>query len=182
MGIIPLLGIFDDHILTNMVFFRLEWIGYYVLGYYLLKVKIRPLYLYLSILFGMAYTLVGTYIVQFTIGGEYTYFFLEPLTANIMLIVVPIFLLLQNSLAPKMQNISPQFKTIIHKIGQNTLPIYILHPIVLETFQNGYLGFRISVNTLTPAWEIPFLAILTLFVCLTISLILKKIPIIQKLL
>ncbi|PVX23793.1 MAG: hypothetical protein CW716_11385 [Candidatus Bathyarchaeum sp.] len=130
-------------------------------------------------MFGMAYTLIGTYIVQFTIGGEYTYFFQEPLTANIMLIAVPIFLLMQNSLAPKIQN-KLQLKSLIHKIGQNTLPIYILHPIVLETFQNGYLGFRISVNTLTPAWEIPFLAILTLFVCLAIAIMLKRIPILRK--
>jgi fucose 4-O-acetylase-like acetyltransferase len=82
--------------------------------------------------------------------------------------------------ALKIENKYPKFAKLVHVLGKNTLPIYMMHVIVLETFQKGYLGFQISLNTLNPIWEIPFLAILTTLVCLAITLSLKKIPILQK--
>jgi len=179
-GIIPLIGLFHSNILENRVFLHLEWVGYFVLGYYLLKTKIRPIFLYIAFFGGLIYTLIGTYLIQLTLGGANSWFFLEPISANMIVISVSMFLMLRNVSATKIQNKFPKFSKLLRLISQNTLPIYLMHIIILETFQNGYLGIRISVNTLPPAWEIPFLAVITLFICLGIALALKKIPILQK--
>ena len=128
----------------------------------------------------MIYTLIGTYLIQLTLGGAKSFFFAEPETANMIMISVAMFLLLRKVSATKFQTNYPKLRKLLRLISQNTLPIYFLHIIVLETFQNGYLGLRISVNTLPPAWEIPFLAVLTIFICLGITIGLKKIPILQK--
>ena len=180
-GIIPIIGLFNNNILGNRVFLHLEWVGYFVLGYYMLKTKIRPMFLYITFFGGLIYTLIGTYLIQLIQGGANSWFFLEPISANMILISVSTFLLLRNVPATKVQNKFPKFCKLIRTISQNTLPIYFFHILVLETFQNGLLGIRISVNTLNPAWEIPFLATLTLFVCLGIVLGLKKIPVLRKL-
>ena len=180
-AIIPLIGLFESNLLGNRVFLHLEWVGYFILGLYLLKVKIRPLFLYLALFAGIIYSLIGTYLIQLTLGGEKSFFFSEPASANMIIISVTMFLLLRKVPTTKIQNKFPRLKKLIHTIGQNTLPIYLLHVLVLETFQNGYLGIQISLNKFTPAWEIPFLALLTLFICLGIALGLKKIPIVKKL-
>ena len=179
-GIIPIIGLFHGNILDNRVFLHLEWVGYFILGYYILKTKIRPLFLYIAFFGGLIYTLIGTYLIQLTWGGANSWFFVEPISANMIVISVAMFLLLRNVSATKFQNRFPKINKLVHLISQNTLPIYLMHIIVLETFQNGYLGIQISVNTLTPAWEIPFLAVITIFICLGIALGLKKIPILQK--
>ncbi|MBN2259839.1 MAG: acyltransferase family protein, partial [Clostridiales bacterium] len=56
-GIIPIIGLFHGNILDNRVFLHLEWVGYFVLGYYILKTKIRPLFLYIAFFGGLIYTL-----------------------------------------------------------------------------------------------------------------------------
>ncbi|MCW4022189.1 MAG: acyltransferase family protein [Candidatus Bathyarchaeota archaeon] len=179
-GIIPVIGLFDSNILGNRVFLHLEWVGYFVLGYYLLKTKIKPRYIYTALFGGIIYTLIATYLIQLTLGGAKSFFFAEPETANMIVISTAMFLLLRNVSATKFQNRFPKITKLVRLISQNTLPIYLMHIIVLETFQNGYLGIQISVNTLTPAWEIPVLAVIALFICLGIALGLKKIPILRK--
>jgi len=179
-GIIPLIGLFHSNILENRVFLHLEWVGYFVLGYYLLKTKIRPIFLYVGFFGGLIYTLIGTYLIQLTLGGVNSWFFVEPISANMIVISIAMFLMLRNVSATKIQNKFPKFSKLLRLISQNTLPIYLMHIIILETFQNGFLGIRISVNTLPPIWEIPFLAVITMFICLGIALVLKKIPILQK--
>lgn len=179
-GIIPLIGLFHGNILENRVFLHLEWVGYFVLGYYLLKSKIRPILLYIAFFGGLVYTLIGTYLIQLTLGGANSWFFVEPISANMIVISIAMFLMLRNVSATKILNKFPKFSKLLRLISQNTLPIYLMHIIVLETFQNGYLGIQISVNTLPPAWEIPFLAAITMFICLGIALAFKKIPILKK--
>jgi surface polysaccharide O-acyltransferase-like enzyme len=179
-AIIPLIGLFDNNILNNKIFLPVGWVGYFILGTYLLKVRIKPLFLSLSLFAGLLVTSIGTYFITLQVGGGSSYFFLNELSANVILTSVSLFLLLRNVSPVRLQNRFPRFDWLIHKIGQNTLPIYLIHVIVLETLQKGYLGFAISVNTLNPAFEIPLLAVITLFISLAIVLLLKKIPLLKR--
>ena len=179
-AVIPLLGLFDNNILANKIFLPVGWAGYFIMGPYLLKLRIKPLFLYTSLFTGILCTIIGTYIIALSLGGDYTYFFSNPLSANVIVSSVSMFLLLRRVSPSKIQNSHPRLNWVINKIGHNTLPIYLLHLIVLETLQNGYLGFRISVNTLNPLYEAPLATALTLLICLGIILALKKIPFLQK--
>jgi len=67
-------------------------------------------------------------------------------------------------------------------ISKNTLPIYLFHLIVLESLQNGYLGFKLSVTTLNPLVEIPLATAVTLAICLAVIVPLKKVPYLGRLL
>ena len=180
-AIVPLLGIFDSNILSVRFFLVVGWPGYFVLGAYLLKSRIKPIFLYLSLFIGSLWTMVGTYYMTLLVGGTDSLFFFNTLSANMIILSVAMFMLLKKVSHAQIHNRFPRFDWLIHKIGQNTLPIYLFHVIVLETFQKGLLGFTISVNTLTPAYEIPLLAIIALFVCLGIIMLLKKIPYLRRL-
>jgi len=50
----------------------------------------------------------------------------------------------------------------------------------MEIFQKGYIGVKISLSTLNPIIEVPLITAATLFSCLGIIYILKKIPYIKK--
>lgn len=60
-------------------------------------------------------------------------------------------------------------------ISQNTLGIFFVHIIVLETIQQGYLGFMLNHETLNPIIGVPLLTVATLFISLGIILLLNKI-------
>jgi surface polysaccharide O-acyltransferase-like enzyme len=75
----------------------------------------------------------------------------------------------------------PKINWLLKQISQSTLAIFLLHVIVLETLQNGYLGFTISGNMLNPLVEVPLITVVTLFICLGVILPLKKVPVLKKL-
>jgi hypothetical protein len=52
---------------------------------------------------------------------------------------------------------------------------------VLESIQKGYFGLQISVNTMNPIVEIPLITVFTLFICLGIIFVLKRVPVVKKL-
>jgi len=52
---------------------------------------------------------------------------------------------------------------------------------ILESFQKGYFGFQISVNTLNPIVEIPLITVMTLFISVGLVFLLKKSPVVKKL-
>jgi surface polysaccharide O-acyltransferase-like enzyme len=61
------------------------------------------------------------------------------------------------------------------------LGIFFLHVMVLESIENGYLGFAINRNTLNPIIEAPLMTVIVLFATLAIILLLKKIPYMNRL-
>ena len=180
-AIVPLIGLFDNTIVDNKVFLPVGWVGYFILGAYLLKVQLKPIILYISLFTAFVWTAAGTYFMTLNVGGTNSYFFFNELGANIILASVSIFLLLRSISPINLENHVPRFNWLIHKIGQNTLPIYLFHVMVLESLQRGYLGFTISVNTLNPAFEVPLITVVTLFICLGVICLLKKVPVLNRL-
>jgi surface polysaccharide O-acyltransferase-like enzyme len=72
-------------------------------------------------------------------------------------------------------------KCFTNLIGKNTLPIFLFHIIILESFQRGYFGFTLSVTTLNPIIEIPLISALTFFITLGLVLLMGKVPVLKKL-
>jgi hypothetical protein len=56
-----------------------------------------------------------------------------------------------------------------------------MHIIILESFERGYFGFTLNFETLNPIIEIPLIAALTLFITLSLVLLMKKVPILKTL-
>jgi len=182
VAILPFFGLLTPFMLNSNVFAISGFVGYFVLGTYLTTVKMRRSTLWIFMTLGIALTAFGTYVLAAT-GGAKMYFFQEYISPTVILASVMMFLLLLTIKPPSgQQEISPsKGNKLIKVISENTLGIFFVHVMVLESFQNGYFGFAISRNTLNPIIEVPIMTVIVLFASLAIILLLKKIPYMNRL-
>lgn len=181
--ILPIPGLFGAYHLDSNVLTIPLWVGYFMLGVFLLEVKVRRAVLFGLMITGLVLTALGTYIIAATIGGPKTYFFQDYFSPTMILASIGLFSLLntfKTSSNPKEAH-HPKISWLLRQISQSTLGIFLLHVIVLETLQRGYLGFTISGNILNSIIEVPLITVVTLFICLGVILPLKKVPILKKL-
>jgi surface polysaccharide O-acyltransferase-like enzyme len=159
------------------------WVGYYLLGIYLLNVRVSRRTLVGLLLLGLASTAVGTYFMAANLGGTQTYFFQDYFSPTMILASTALFLLLTTVQGPpkQMDPRHPKANWLLKKISENTLPLYLLHVMIIESIQLGYLGFTLSSNTLNSIVEVPLISLVTLFICLAVIVPLKKIPVLKRL-
>ncbi len=175
------------------------FVGYYILGVYLLTVRVRLRTVALLMSLGLALTAFGTYAMAAILGGASTYFFQDYFSPTIIMASGMLFLLLvipktKAGEALTVTNASVQleatekkgdptrFGKLLSLISANTLPIFLFHMIVLETFRKGYLGITINGNTINSIIGIPLISIITLGICLAVIVPLKKVPVLRNLL
>lgn len=189
------------HLDTNVLTIT-GYVGYFILGAFLLTVQIRASKLALYTAVGIALTAVGTYVIAATVGGTEMYFFQGYLSPTLIFAAGSLFLLLIAFRAgPSVQAIAPpslgndlnlqnicgdqpcesKKSKLLRLISVNTLPLYLFHVMVLETIQKGYLGFALNGNTLNSVISVPLNTVITLFVSLGIIVGLKKVPYLKKL-
>ncbi|XHH08045.1 MAG: acyltransferase [Candidatus Bathyarchaeia archaeon] len=182
VSVVPLLNLLVGYNLNNNLFLLTGYIGYFLLGLYLLNTRVNRKLLLLGVLVGFAWTALGTYWITATVGGSMQFFFYDYFSLGVVLSSVSLFMFLSTVRYDKIKQKYPRFDRLIHYISINTLAIYLFHFMVLEMLENGYLfGFRISMATLNPIIEIPLLAGVTLAVCLLVLYPLRKIPYLNRL-
>lgn len=184
-SIIPLLALYvqispQTVWFKQTVFILSGMIGYFILGAYVAKLRLRSSILTVVLALSSLWTIVGTYILVGTIGEQYSAFFYDASSFSVIIASAALFLLLASIPHHTAQAKLPRPSGLLKLISENTLPIYLFHVIVLETFQMGLLGFRLSVTTMNPIIEIPLLTGITLLLCLAIIVPLKKIPYVKR--
>jgi surface polysaccharide O-acyltransferase-like enzyme len=180
-AVVPLVGlVFTSFSLSSEIFIIVNWVGYYLLGAYLLKVQVKKAYLYILVSAGFLWTMVGTFFATWFFGGKISYFFYDYMAINVIITSTALFLLLLTVPPSKLEGKPHSVNWLIKTIGQNSLPIFLIHVIILESLQKGFFGFTISINTITPVIEIPLITIVTLVTSLAIVLGLKKIPYMKR--
>jgi surface polysaccharide O-acyltransferase-like enzyme len=180
-ALVPLLVLLSGFAVEFKLFAVTGWVGYFVLGFYLLETRVRGSRLFILWLTGFLWTILGTYAVTALVGGHSGLFFLDYLSSASMILAAASFFLLLSKVSPSaVRTRFPRVNRLICFIGQSTLSIYLLHVMVLESLQKGYFGFQISVNTMNPIVEIPLITVVTLFVCVGIVFLLKRIPVVKK--
>jgi len=191
VGVVPLLQLASGYTLDIDVFVIGGWIGYFVLGNYLQQIKLRSAVLYGLLIGSFFWTLFGVWLMNSPFSGlGQPNFFLDYLTANVIVGSVALFMILarfrpdlpdtDRSLANRIAQ-SINGSRVAQALSKNTLPIFLFHVIILESFELGFFGFTISYATLNPIIEIPLIAVLTLFVTLGLVLLMRKVPILTKL-
>lgn len=178
---VPLLSLLGPYALNADVFLLTGWLGYFILGTYLTEVRLRASILYASLILSSLWTMVGTYLVIRTIGERFSQFFYDSFSFNVILASISLFLILSSIKPQTAPSRFPFLSNLVHTISQNTLPTYLLHLMVMETLQKGYLGFKISLTTMNPVLEIPLVTAATLLISLGIIIPLKKIPYLSRL-
>ena len=181
-AIVPLLGLFSDYSLNANVFIITGWLGYFLLGAYFLKTRVRPIILYTIMTLGYTWTIIGTYLIVGTIGEHVSQFFYDAASFSMIGASVALFLLLSMVPSHTLEERFPRGNRVLRLISQNTIPIYLFHVMVLESLQKGFFGFQISLSSMNPVLEIPLITVTTLLICLAVILPLKKIPIVKRLL
>jgi surface polysaccharide O-acyltransferase-like enzyme len=177
VSILPFLNMISVFQLSKNIFTIAGYMGYFILGVYLSSVQIRRRTALTFMLIGISLIALGTYMMAVS-NASSMYFFQEYLSPTVIFTSVMAFLLLLTikSPNPSRRKIRHLLNKLIKTISQNTLGIYFVHVIVIETIQWGLLGFTLNRETLNPVIAVPLLMIITLFVSLGIILLLKKIP------
>jgi surface polysaccharide O-acyltransferase-like enzyme len=180
-AIMPLLSLFSVYHLNSNVFLLTGWLGYFLLGAYALKARVRPVVLCALLVAGLACTIFGTYLVVGTMGEQYSQFFHDAYSFSMIGASVALFLLLAAFPSSTLEERFPRGSRVLRLISQNTIPIYLFHMMVLEALQKGFFGFQISLATMNPILEVPLITAVTLLICLVVIYPLKKIPLVKKL-
>ena len=197
-AILPLLGLFGPLQLNAFVFTIPGYAGYFILGTYLLSVRIRRSTLVIFMSIGLALTAIGTYVIAVTVGGVEMYFFQGAFSPTMILSSVMLFLLLNTIPAhlidkeknrkeipreetQQKKNSNSKAKKLLSLISANTLPIFLFHLIILDSLQRGFFGFTLNGNTVNSIVGVPLATLLTLFICLAIIVPLKKVSFLKNL-
>jgi surface polysaccharide O-acyltransferase-like enzyme len=175
-SIVPFIGFFTSYNLNSDVFALTGFVGYFILGTYLLTLKIRRSILWIFTAAGVALTMFGTYFMALNYGGGNTYWFQEYFSPTLIFASVMFYLLLTTKKTPSTVASEPSPP----KASQNTLPIFLFHLMVLDALQRGYLGFTLNGNTVNSIIGVPLATALTIFICLAVIVPLKKVPVLKS--
>ena len=183
----PLINLLSNgrYHLSEHLFVIPLFVGYFVIGTYIINTQAQRRFLAALTVLGVALTAIGTFIMAIYIGGGGTYFFQQYSSPTLILSSLPFFALLISYTKPKEPSQTKKFSwlhRIMHVISENTLAIYLLHVIIIYLLQNGYfLGFTLNGNVVNSIIGVPLMTALTLGICLIIIVPLKKIPGLRKL-
>ena len=106
VSILPFIGLFTSFQLSQNVFTLTGYVGYFVLGTYLLTVKVRRSTMAIFMAVGIALTALGTYVLAATAGAANMYFFQEYFSPTILVASVMLFMLLLTIKPPATQKLA----------------------------------------------------------------------------
>ena len=180
-AVTPLLTLFGSYYLNANFFIFTGWIGYYVLGIYLTTVNLKRSLLYIGLIGGLLWTIGGSYFIVATLGQRFSQFFYDGFSINMIVASASMFLLLLTVSPSALQAKYPRGSRVLRVISVNTLPIFLFHVIILEMLQYGFLGFTLSITSMNPFLAIPLSTVVTLLICLSVIVPLKRIPHVKRL-
>jgi surface polysaccharide O-acyltransferase-like enzyme len=179
--LLPLLPLLTGYHLNGELFVMGGYSGYYLLGYYLQRNRLRQRYMYTFIAVGLALTLASTWVMTINVPlVENDYVFFDYLAVNIVLMTVGAYSLLARSPADWPGPKHPHVRKTLRVISDNTLPVFLFHVIILETLARGLLGFTLNLTVL-PLVMVPFASAAIFALTLGLILLMKKVPVLRKL-
>jgi surface polysaccharide O-acyltransferase-like enzyme len=178
--LVPLIHNFTNFNFDPLMFVITDWVGFFLLGIYLTNTKIHSVIAYVGLFFGLLVAIIGDWFLTASMGEQFTGYFHGYLSFNMIIASAALFLILIRIPHASIDSGSITINRFIKWIEQNTLPIYLVHVIVLESLKRGLLGFSFpyTYNLLV---DVPLLAIVTFVLSAIIVYPLKKIPFIMKL-
>jgi surface polysaccharide O-acyltransferase-like enzyme len=182
VGVIPLLHLITGFGIDENLFVLGGYIGYFIMGFYLIGVEVKSKTLWRLFLVAVVWTIIGLLLMAYPFHylGQY-YFFAYTTSANIILATVAVYMLMSKRPRDWPGNKHPRLGRLVHAVSVNTLPIFFIHVIVLETLNKGLLGFKISLMQINPIVEIPLVTVAVLFLSLALILLAKKVPVLRTL-
>lgn len=182
VAVVPLIQLTTGYSLNAGVFLLGGTIGYFVLGLYLQKVRVRSSIMYGLFVLGLIWTVASTWTMNFVFPQmEQNFFFFDYISANIIIASVALFTLLSRFKADWPGSNHPHLSKVVRAISKNTLPIYLFHVIILMSLQRGFFGFTLSFTMIHPIIGVPIITTATFIITFGLILIMKKVPVLRKL-
>lgn len=182
VAIVPLTQLASGYTLNTSVFVIGGWVGYFVLGTYLQKLKLRSTILYGLLAIGFIWTIFGIWLMNYPLKElNQNFFFFDYLTANVIIGSIALFMILMKFRQDWPGSNHRIASYIVKAISKNTLPIFLFHVIILESFERGFFGFTLTPTALNPIIEIPLIGVITMFITTGLVLLMRKVPILKKL-
>ena len=182
VAVVPIIELAAGYTLNSTVFLIGGFIGYFVLGSYLLTVKVRSTILYAFLISSVVFTIFGVWLMTYPLSGlGQPNFFFDYLTVNVIVGSTALFLILLKFRPDWPESNHVTASRFVQAVSKNTLPIFLFHVIILESFERGFFGFTLDFTTLNPIIEIPLLTVLTFFITLGLVLLMRKVPVLKKL-
>ena len=177
---VPLVHNFTNFKFNPLMFVITDWVGFFLLGIYLTKTKIPSTTAYIGLIFGLLVAIVGDWFLTASMGEQFTGYFHSYLSFNMIIASAALFLILIRIPHSTFDSGNSTINRLIQWIQHNTLPLYLVHIIVLESLHLGLLGFSFpyTYNLLV---DVPVIAFITFVLSAAIVYPLKKIPFVMKL-
>jgi surface polysaccharide O-acyltransferase-like enzyme len=182
VAVVPLMQLASGYSLEPAVFVLGGFVGFFVLGRYLQKIKLQSTLLYGLLIASFVSIMLGLWLTNdpFKALGQGNFFF-GYLTLPAIVGSAALFLILLKFPSDWPGTNHPTSRRVVQAISKNTLPIFLFHIVILESFERGFFGFKLSFTTLNPIVEIPLLAALTFFISLGLILVMRRVPVLKKL-
>jgi surface polysaccharide O-acyltransferase-like enzyme len=178
----PLIHTFTDWSFQPLMFVFADWVGVYLLGLYLFTYKVRKSIAISAAILGLLGAIFGDWALVAIDGTAHIGYFHNYLSGNMIIAYAGIFVLLLMVPATKITS-HIKVNRVVHWISENTLAIYLMHMIVLETFTLGLLTGGVYLNRFTNnlAIDVPVFVLIVFVVTAVSVYLLKKIPYVDKL-
>ena len=176
----PAIHTFTTLTFNPLMFVFMDWVGYFLLGLFLVKTKIRSWITCLAVISGILVAVLGDWFITASLGETYTGFSHGYVSFDIIIASAALFVLFITILPNRAETRYNRVNRVIHWIGQNTLPLYLIHLMVLESLALGFFGFTLPYisNSIV---RIPITALVAFSLSVAIVYPLMKIPYVKRL-
>lgn len=157
------------------LYFVTNYVGYYILGYYLANFEISPKWrklIYAGGIVGVLATMYFTYSYTLAQDGVLSEIWYDYHSPNVAIVAIAAFLFAKNVMkkeVPRPLNI----------INNTSFGIYLIHMLVLNVFADEI--FYVIKDSVHPILSIPICVLINLIISSIVILIMKKIPLVKKL-
>jgi len=159
------------------LYYVTNYVGYYLLGYYLFRYELSLMVrriIYVGAIAGSLGTFWLTYISTKNADGALQEFWYEYHSPNVMLATIGIFVFFKYMPINNERKLPP----IPKLINYTSFGIYLVHMLSMRVLSTKFSLIWFDVH---PAFAIPYKVVLTLAVSIIIISIMKKIPVVNKL-
>ncbi|KIL45015.1 acyltransferase [Jeotgalibacillus soli] len=159
------------------LFFVTNYVGYFVLGYYLFKYQLSKkniIYSQFFLALGLLGTFCLTYYGTISNNGVFDDYWYEYHSITVLFSSVGIFILFKDILFKSKQDMDDKLKWF----SQASFGIYLVHVLVLNYLYSFIFGK--VWNNLHPIIAIPVNVVIAIIISAIITIIIQKIPIIKK--
>ncbi len=158
-------------------YIRIDYVFYYVLGYYL---SLNPpdrkqkKIIYPAAITAYLFTVIFSAAITGFCGSRYNIY--DIFTVNMSLEVIGVFTFVQSLMTAEKEYNSISEKLIV-LISECSFGIYLVHALILEVMNNGF-----GINTLSfnPYLSVPVIAVFVFLAGFAITLIIKRIPVLRR--